>query len=193
VARRFGTAGWHAVAPHLFHRDGSPVVDYGDIDKAMIYTRALTGEGLTQDLGACLEHLAAAGIEHRRVGVVGFCMGGSVTFFAATRRALGAAVTFYGGGVEESRWRGVPPLVEMAASLRTPWLGLYGDVDHGIPTAQVERLEAAMASVAVPTQIVRYPNAGHGFHCDQRPQSYDPEAARDAWARTLRWFERHIG
>jgi carboxymethylenebutenolidase len=193
VARRLAAEGWHALAPHLFHRDGSPMVEYGDIEKAMLYTRALTAEGLGADIDACLERLGSSGIDEQRVGVVGFCMGGTVTFFAATRRPLGATVTFYGAGVVEPRWRGIPSLVELAPSLQTPWLGLYGDHDHGIPVEQVRRLEEAVANAEVPAEIVLYPNAGHGFHCDQRPQNYEPEAAADGWRRTIEWFARHIG
>jgi carboxymethylenebutenolidase len=192
VATRFAAEGWLALAPHLFHRDGAPVVEYGDVEKALIYTRRLTATGLEANLSACLAHLAERGFEADRVAIVGFCMGGTVAFFAATRFPLGAAATFYGGGVEESRWPGVRPLIELAASLQTPWLGLYGDQDHGIPTRHVDRLEAAVGEASVPAEVVRYPEAGHGFHCDARPEAYDPASARDAWGRTLRWFERHI-
>jgi carboxymethylenebutenolidase len=118
-------------------------------------------------------------------------MGGSVTFLAAARRTLGAAVTFYGGGVGEGRF-GMPPLVEMAPGLRTPWLGLFGDKDQSIPVDQVEALRGAAAQASVPTEIVRYAEAGHGFHCDARPDSYHEFSARDAWRRTLDWFDRHL-
>ena len=94
-------------------------------------------------------------------------MGGTITFATAARLALGAAVTFYGGGVAEGRF-GFPPLVELAPSLRTPWLGLYGDLDTGIPVEQVESLRAAVAGAAVDAEIVRYPEAEHGFNCDER-------------------------
>ena len=149
--------------------------------------QALTEAGLLEDLDASLAHLAAAGFPAPAVGVVGFCMGGSVAFLAAARRALGAAVTFYGGGVAEGRF-GMPPLVEMAPGLATPWLGLFGDEDQGIPVDQVEALRTAAAPAGVDTEIVRYADAGHGFHCDARPDSYHRAAAEDGWRRTLDWF-----
>ena len=117
-------------------------------------------------------------------------MGGTVTLVTAARRDVGAAVTFYGGGVKEGRF-GFPPLVEEATRLRAPWLGLYGDLDQGIPVEGVEELRAAAASSGQPTEVVRYPEAGHGFHCDQR-DSYEPKSAQDAWARTLAWFGDHL-
>jgi carboxymethylenebutenolidase len=108
-------------------------------------------------------------------------MGGSVTFLAAARRTLGAGVTFYGGGVGEGRF-GMPPLVEMAPGLQTPWLGLYGDEDQGIPVDQVEALRQAAATAPVPTEIVRYADAGHGFHCDARPDSFHEASAKTGGA-----------
>jgi carboxymethylenebutenolidase len=191
VTRRFAHAGYRAVAPHLFHRTGDPALDYGNFEKIMPHMQGLSEAGLLDDLDATLGHLAGAGFTAATVGVVGFCMGGSVTFLAAVRRALGAAVTFYGGGVAEGRF-GMPPLVELAAELKTPWLGLFGDEDQGIPVDQVEQLRRAAAVAPVETEIVRYPGAGHGFHCDARPDSFHESSARDAWQRTLDWFGRHL-
>jgi carboxymethylenebutenolidase len=190
VTRRLATAGYRAVAPHLFHRTGDPVLDYTNFDKVMPHMGALSEDGILSDLDAALSHLAAAGFEARRTGIVGFCMGGSVCFLAAARRPLGAAVTFYGGGISKGRF-GAPPLVELAPSLKTPWLGLYGDLDQSIPVEEVESLREAAAKATVATEIVRYPEAGHGFYCDAR-SSYHEASALDAWPRALDWFERHL-
>ncbi|MGC8627164.1 MAG: dienelactone hydrolase family protein [Acidimicrobiales bacterium] len=190
VTRRLAKAGYRAVAPHLFHRTGDPVLDYTNFDKVMPHMGALSEAGILSDLDAALSHLAAAGFEARRTGIVGFCMGGSVSFLAAARRPLGAAVTFYGGGILKGRF-GAPPLVELAPSLKTPWLGLYGDLDQSIPVEEVESLREAAAKAKVPTEIVRYPGAGHGFYCDAR-SSYHEASALDAWPRALDWFERHL-
>jgi carboxymethylenebutenolidase len=190
VTRRFASAGYRAVSPHLFHRTGDPVLGYGEIEKVMPHMQALTEPGLRADLDATISYLEQNGFERSQIGVVGFCMGGSVTFLAAVRYVLGAAVTFYGGGVTEGRF-GMPPLVEMAASLQTPWLGLFGDLDHGIPVEQVEILRSAIADSPVDAEIVRYAEAGHGFHCDKRPD-YHQASAADAWGRTLAWFSEHL-
>ena len=192
VADRLSEAGYLALAPHLFHRSGDPVLAYGALDLVRPHMAALGQGGLLEDLDACIGRLAGLGYARTRIAAVGFCMGGSVAFLAAVRRRLGAAVSFYGGGVVEGRF-GMPSLVEMAPGLQTPWLGLYGDRDAGIPVEQVEALRAAAATAPVPTEIVRYPEAGHGFHCHDRPAVYDEPAARDAWRRLLAWLEERLG
>lgn len=192
VARRFALAGWHALAPSLFHRKGSPVLDDDNLDAAVPVMRALTAGGITTDLLATFDHLQSAGIPSERTAVVGFCMGGTVSFYAGTLRPLAAAVTFYGGGVAEGRF-GLPSLLDLAPSLVTPWLGLYGDRDETIPMADVERLREAVEASPADAVVVRYPNAGHGFHCDARPGAYAAAPAQDAFGRTLAWFERHGG
>ncbi len=109
--------------------------------------------------------------------------------FAAARRSLGAAVGFYGGGIVHARFPQFPALVDEVATLQTPWLGLFGDRDGSIPVDDVEQLRAALGAAPVDTDVVRYPDAGHGFFCDLRP-AYAPDAAADAWIRALAWFER---
>jgi carboxymethylenebutenolidase len=190
VTRRFAAAGYRAVAPHLFHRSGDPVLGYDDLSQVMPHMQAMSAQGLYDDLDATLAHLAEAGYEGPRVGITGFCMGGTVAFFAAVKYALGAAVTFYGGGVAQGRF-GLPSQLEVAGDLKTPWLGLYGDQDKGIPVDDVEQLRKAAAAAPVATDIVRYPDADHGFHCDAR-SSYHAESAKDAWQRALDWFSRHL-
>jgi carboxymethylenebutenolidase len=190
VTRRFAAAGYRAVAPHLFHRTGDPVVAYGDYDKLMPHFEALSEKGLLNDVDTAIAYLADAGFEPRRIGVVGFCMGGSVAFLTAVRRPVGAGVTFYGGGVAEGRF-GMRSQLELALGLQAPWLGLYGDKDQGIPVEDVEALRSAVAGAPVQAEIVRYPEAGHGFHCDRRPD-YHEASATDAWRRALDWFGEHL-
>jgi carboxymethylenebutenolidase len=190
VCQRFADAGWLAVAPHLFHRTGDPVLDQTDYDGVLPHVGALTAEGIADDIGAALDYVDGAGFRPDAAGIVGFCMGGSVALATAAHRQLGAAVTFYGGGVSKGRF-GYPPLVELAPELRTPWLGLYGDRDPSIPVEDIEALSAAAAEATVATEVVRYPDAGHGFHRDGSA-AYHAESAADAWHRTLDWFARHL-
>src|SRR3954453_22557886 len=130
VCRRLATAGYRAAGPHLFHRSGDAVIAYDDMASVMPHMQALTAEGLGTDIDATLLHLRGQGFHDSQIGVIGFCMGGTVTLFTAAHHALGAAVTFYGGGVTTGRF-GMPPLVELAPQLQTPWLGLFGDQDRG--------------------------------------------------------------
>ncbi|MCU1377305.1 MAG: hypothetical protein JWN29_288 [Acidimicrobiales bacterium] len=191
VARRLADVGWLAVAPALFHRSGSPVFEYGsDFKDLLPVFSALNAEGIAADLEATIGYLSGRGVPSERIGIVGFCMGGTVALHAASRYPLGAAVTFYGGGVAEGRF-GLAPLVEQATALQAPWLGLYGDLDKGIPVEQVEALRQAAATAPVDTEVVRYAEADHGFNCDAR-ESYHADSAADAWTRTLAWFDKHL-
>jgi carboxymethylenebutenolidase len=193
VARRFAAAGFHAVAPAMFHRAGGGTAPYDDFSKVMPLFRGVTDDGVVADVDAAVGHLRQAGFDDARTGIVGFCFGGRVTFLVATRRTLGAAVGFYGGGIVSSRLPFLQPLIGDAARLATPWLGLFGDEDSGIPITDVEQLRETLAREStVAHEIVRYPGAEHGFHCDRRP-SYQEAAATDGWKRTLAWLHRHLG
>ena len=194
VTRRAADAGYHAIAPALFHRVGDDVTaPYDDFSKVLPLFEGLDDDKILMDVDATIAHLHDAGFTDDRIGIVGFCMGGRVTFLTAVRRAIGAAVGFYGGGIVTARFPQFPALIDEAANLKTPWLGLFGDADSGIPIDDVERLRATLDDVAsVEHEIVRYPGAEHGFHCDVRP-SYDEQAARDGWARMLAWFSAHLG
>jgi carboxymethylenebutenolidase len=192
VTDRAAAAGYLAVAPALFHRIGSPVIDYGDMDTAKGLIATLTDEGLSADVEATLGWLAGEGVAAGRTAVVGFCMGGSVAYVMGARRGLAAAVSFYGSGIVAGRF-GMPSMLDLVPTRKSPWLGLYGDQDKGIPVEQVEQLRHALADSTRPAQIVRYPLAQHGFHCDDRPAVYDPQAAPDAWARTLAFVAEQLG
>ncbi len=190
ICDRFAGAGYVTVAPRLFHRSGDPELGYENMQEVMPYIMQLQADQLEADMGATLGYLSDRGFEGRRTGAVGFCMGGSLSFVAACYWPLGAAVTFYGGGIAQSRF-GIPPLFELARTLQTPWLGLFGDLDESIPTAEVEGLRDALANAEPDTEIVRYPDGTHGFHCDAR-SSYHEASARDGWERTLQWFDDHL-
>jgi carboxymethylenebutenolidase len=191
VTRRFAGEGYHAVAPHLFHRTGDPVIPYTEFSQVVEHIQALTDGAIMTDVDATLSYLRTAGWGNASTGIVGFCMGGRATFLTSARRALGAAVGFYGGGIVSSRRPGVAPIVEEASSLKTPWLGLFGDQDPSIPIEEVELLRVALAAAQVKNEIVRFSDAGHGFFCDRR-DSYNADAAEDAWQRTLHWLRAHL-
>jgi carboxymethylenebutenolidase len=190
LSHRFASAGYLAAAPHLFHRSGDPELGYEDMQEVMPYIMQLQADQIEADLEATLAHLKGIGFEGHQVGIVGFCMGGSISFVAGCYWELGAAVTFYGGGITQSRF-GLPPLFDLAPTLKTPWLGLFGDADSSIPTNEVEGLRKATAKAAVETEIVRYPDANHGFNCDVRG-SYHEISAKDGWRQTLAWLEMNL-
>lgn len=192
VTRRFAEEGYHAVAPACFHRAGGGTAAYDDFAAVIPLFEGLTDDGIVVDLDATLGHLHEVGFDDAAIGIVGFCFGGRITFLAALEWALGAAVGFYGGGIVTPRFPQFPALVDRADTLQTPWLGLFGDEDGSIPVEDVEALRTALAAAPIATEIVRYPEAEHGFHCHQR-DSHHREAAEDAWRRTLAWLDRHLG
>lgn len=191
VCASLAAAGWFAAAPTLFHRVETQVFAYDDVASVMPAMQTLTRAGIDTDLDATVGLLAGQGFAAAATGIVGFCMGGSVALYAAATRALGAAVTFYGGGLATGRF-GFPPGLELGAALQTPWLGLYGDLDQGIPFADVEQLRTFAGAAAVPTEVVRYPTGQHGFNCDDRPAVFDAAIAADARVRMLAWFDQHL-
>lgn len=190
LCHRFAAAGYVAVAPHLFHRSGDPELGYEDMQEVMVHIMQLEADKLEADLDATFKLLTSMGYEGKQVAVVGFCMGGSISFVAGCYWELGAAVTFYGGGIAQGRF-GLPPLFDLAPTLKTPWLGLFGDLDTSIPVNEVEWLRGAAANAGPDTDIVRYPEANHGFHCDARASYHEP-SAKDGWRRTLDWLDQHL-
>jgi carboxymethylenebutenolidase len=192
VTRRFAAAGYRAVAPTLFHRAGGGTAPYTDFSKVMPLFKGVNDEAMLMDVDAALAHLHAQGFRDAQIGLVGFCFGGRVSFLVATRRALGAVVGFYGGGIVAARRPGFPTLIGDTAKLGSPWLGLFGDRDQGIPNEDVEVLRQTLAREAkVPHEVVLYEGAEHGFHCDVRA-SYHEKSAKDAWRRTLEWFAKYL-
>jgi carboxymethylenebutenolidase len=192
VTRRFATAGYHAVAPDMFHRTGGGTVGYDDFGNVIEHFIGIGDDcAILADVDATLDYLHGIGFTDDQIAIVGFCFGGRVTFLVASQRALGAAAGFYGGGLVTARFPQFPALVDRASTIETPWLGLFGDLDASIPVEDVEQLRKALADAPVDTEVVRYVGAEHGFHCDARP-AYNAEAAADAWNRTLTWFADHL-
>ena len=190
VTEALADAGYLAIAPALFHRCDDQVFGYGDYDRLGPVIMTLTRESIETDIDAAFNELVRNRVPDDRLAIIGFCMGGSVTLETAARRQLAAAVTFYGGGLAEGRF-GLAPGIESAARLRTPWLGLYGDLDEHIPIDEVEQVRVAAASAEVDSEVVRYADADHGFHCDERP-SFHAETSSDAWRRTLEFLDEHM-
>jgi carboxymethylenebutenolidase len=192
VADRLAERGYHAVAPHFFHRAGGGTVPYGDFSKVLPKYEGLTDDGILVDVDAARGLLHDAGWADKSIGAVGFCFGGRVTFLVAAERAIGAAVGYYGGGIVTGRFPQFPTLTDRIPTMKTPWLGFFGDEDQSIPVEDVEALRTALEQAPVDHDVVRYPDAGHGFNRDITPEAYRPGAAADAWRRMLEWFERHL-
>ncbi|HEY3259791.1 MAG TPA: dienelactone hydrolase family protein [Pseudonocardiaceae bacterium] len=172
------TEGWLAVAPHLYHRDGADEVAG---ERVADQLSRLTPSSVLEDSDAALAWLAARGVADDRIGVVGFDLGGAVAVKVATRRRVGAAVSVSAPGIIIPVAGQLRPLVEAAPELCCPWLGIYGG-DAAAPVEEVEKLRDAAATAAVATDVVHYPAA----------LDDDPDAAAEAWQRTLNWFDSHL-
>lgn len=193
VATRLCRSGFDVVAPEIFHRAGGGTAPYDDFGRARKLFRGLDDAGFLEDFAMLLDDLGDRGFAGRDVAVVGFSLGGRFSFLLALEHSLGAAVTYCGPAivtpVVPERF---PSLIGRCREMRSPWLGFFGEADPSIPGEDVDRLAAAIGEAPVPTELLRFPGASHGFHCWDR-RSYDEESAGVAWGATLRWLERHMG
>ena len=191
VARRWAKAGYLAIAPELYARQGDPS-KYGEIAKLLSEVVAKVPDAqVAGDLDAMVKWAGANGGDVSKVGVTGYCWGGRQTWLYAAHGPIKAAVAFYGplAGTPNERMPKFP--IDLASSLKGPVLGLYGGADQGIPLDTVEKMKTALAggnAAAKASQIVVYDGAPHGFHADYRP-TYRKEAADDGWKRALAWFK----
>jgi carboxymethylenebutenolidase len=189
LCRRLAKAGYLAIAPDLFARQGD--VAGKDIEAIRAIVARVPDAQVMADIDATVSWAGANGGDLARLGVTGFCWGGRITWLhAAHDPRVKAAVAWYGTLVKPATELQPRHPVDVAAELRAPVLGLYGGADAGIPNDTVERMRAALAAAGQPSQIVVYPDMPHAFYADYRP-SYRPEAARDGWQRMLDWFRRH--
>jgi len=194
VAARLALAGYVALAPDLYSRDGG-APEGTDFSTIRAFVSKIADDRMVADLQAgasyLMTHPLVAG---RKVGTVGFCMGGLyVLLFASQTPALGAGVVYYGRPVyrETTPTKNVSPLT-LIPRLTVPLQAHYGEADTGIPLADVEALRAAVAKTSVPNEIYTYKDAPHAFHNDTRAEAYREEPAKLAWGRTLAFFDKHL-
>ena len=170
VVRRFAHAGYYAIAPELFHREGGM---QGKAQPEMAKISASIGrKQYLGDIRAAADFAKAqAWARPDRLGVTGFCGGGALTLhFTAENPDVVAAVPWYG---HVKRTYNDTPGVDafaIAPKIKVPVLGLYGDADQGIPTADVKAFEAELKKTNPNVEFVLYPGAPHAFFSDDRPQ-----------------------
>jgi carboxymethylenebutenolidase len=194
VTRRYAKEGYYAVAPELFSREGGNLAAEPDIQKVLkvVFDAPLTR--IIGDLAATAEYArkqpAARG---DRIGVTGFCWGGGVTLiFPAFYKDTSAAVAYYGAPARAYKDDGkAVSALDVASRVPCPVMLLHGEADQGIPLADVDKEEAALQAAGRTVEKHVYPAAPHGFHADYRP-TYRPDVAKDAWSRTLAWFQKYL-
>ena len=194
VARRFAKAGYFAVAPELFVRQGD-AGSYGEVAKLIAEVVSKVPDAQVMgDLDASLAWAGAEGADAAKSAVTGFCWGGRMTWlYSAHNPQIKAGAAWYGRLVGTASPLNPKQPVDLAGSLHGPVLGLYGEKDSGIPLDTVDRMKTALmtgSAAARKSEFVVYPDAPHAFHADYRP-SFRKEAAEDAWKRTLAWFRTH--
>ena len=192
VALRFARAGYFAVAPELFVRQGD-AGSYGEIAKLIAEVVNKTPDAQVMgDLDACVAWARGQGAAAGRLGITGFCWGGRTTWmYTAHNPAVKAAVAWY-GPVARNYHPGDRSALDLASRIKAPVLGLYGAADPGIPNDTVEAMRNALKAAGNnASELVLYPDTPHAFHADYRP-SYRKEQAEDGWKRCLAWFGRHL-
>jgi carboxymethylenebutenolidase len=180
VVERFAKEGFLALAPDLYH--GRKTTSPDEAGRLLMELDVDRAEREIAGAGAYL--LSQPGAPSKRFGVVGFCMGGALAQYAATKNPqVGAAVSFYGGFKKVNlEWE----------KLSGPILLVYGAEDQGVPASQAKPLEEKLKKLGKSVETAVYEGAGHAFFNDARPEAHHAEAAKDAWKRTLRFLREHL-
>ena len=183
VGRRFAKAGYVALVPDLLSRQGG-TSSFASRDAAIAAGRKLDDDTLTKDLTGGINYVKGQSfVGANKIGVIGFCWGGGKALMFTTRsKDLAASVIYYGSN---------PRNLEDVKNITAPVLGQYGGADEPI-TSAVPQLEDAMKKYGKSFEYKIYPGAPHAFNSDTSPTSYREDAAKEAWARTLEFFKKHL-
>jgi len=197
VTERIAREGYVALAPDFFHRTG-PGVEYGYDQQGMnagikLYTQ-LKADEIVDDARAALSFLKRQNyVKGDKLGAIGFCVGGHITYLTAAETEIKAAASFYGGGIaKEQGFGGAPSTVGRSGKISGRILCLFGDKDASIPMPEVDAIRVALEKNKTRHEVVVYPGAEHGFFCDQRA-TYSKAAADDAWTRVKKLFAEELG
>ena len=201
LARRLAGDGFAALAVNLYRRTPEPkITDPG------AWIRALSDPEVIAEIQRAVDFLAAdPAVASRKVGVVGFCMGGTYAIHAAAGcRGVFAAAAFYGMLSHERGLLAPPPgerldptrkprsPLEAARDVRCPLLGCFGAEDPYISIDDVHHFDEQLDAAGKAHEVIVYPGAGHAFLNDTRAEMFRPAAARDAWSRMVGWFQRYL-
>jgi carboxymethylenebutenolidase len=198
TCRRFAKAGYLAIAPELYARQGDPA-KYSEMAKLMAEVVSKVPDAQVMgDLDGAVKWAGENGGNLKKVGITGFCWGGRITWlYAEHSKNVKAGVAWYGRLVGTSSATTPKHPVDLAAGIKAPVLGLYGGQDGGIPLTTVNQMKDALAEAAKKGNVAAgksefsvYPQAPHAFHADYRP-SYRKDAAEDGFKRALEWFKSH--
>jgi carboxymethylenebutenolidase len=191
TCRRFAQAGYLAIAPELYARQGNPA-KYTETAKLIADVVSKVPDAqVMADLDGAVKWAGAHGGDLAKVAITGFCWGGRITWLYAAQGPVKAGVAWYGRLVGATSDLTPQNPIDLAATLRAPVLGLYGEKDGGIPLDTLEKMKAVLATgtaASKASQFVVYPDAPHAFHADYRA-SFRQGPAEDGWTRCLAWFK----
>ena len=190
VTERVAREGYIAIAPDLYHREPERIVPYSELPKALGLMNRLQDAQVMEDIGAAISHLESLNdLKPGAVGVTGFCMGGRFTYLSAAHhhKDVKAAMAFYGGGIP----MGKPSPLSRTSEISCPMYLFFGGKDPLIPQEHVAAINKALTDHKVNFQIKTYPEATHGFFCDDRA-SYHEASAKDAWENFRSFFAQHL-
>ncbi len=195
ICRRFAKAGYMAVAPALYARQGDvkDLKDPRELNRA-IFSQIPDKQSMS-DLDSAAAWAGQNGGDAEKLAITGFCWGGRIVWlYAAHNPKLRAGAAWYGRVVPtaNSPINAAQPTtpIDHAKDLKAPVIGFYGGLDKGIPLEGVERMQAEIKKGRSRSEIIVYPDADHGFLADYRP-SYNAKAGPEAWAKMLGWFKKN--
>ncbi len=180
IADRVSGLGYLAFAPDLFRGESAKL---GDSERATALVQKYRA-GAVIDLQGTYDALKSDPDCNGKIASLGFCFGGHMSLGLGLARPLTAVCMFYGGGMQQ--------LFDQLGKLKSPVLGLFGDKDQSIPVGTVEQFDKLLDGVGVKHEIVVYPNSGHAFFRDRDPNTYKPEAAKDAWQRVTKFLAQNL-
>lgn len=182
LAQRLATEGFVVLVPDLFH--GKIATEFEDARKIAMGMFNNMERALQECQGA-LDYLKALPyVQPKKLGIMGFCMGGRISYQMASRSAdLGAVVPWYGGRYD--------PTPEEVAKIQAPILAFYGGLDQGIPLEQVHKIEGMLKDAGKAAEIVIYPEAGHAF-LNPSHGAYHEASAKEAWPKAISFLKQHL-
>jgi len=191
VTRRLGKLGAFAVAPDYYFRKGQDLTKITDIPQLLPLVNSKADTELFSDLDATVAWAKSQGGDTNRLGIMGYCRGGRTVWLYSTHNPnLKAGVAFYGSLADPHTDPMPKNALDLAAQVKEPVLGLYGEADQGIPVAQVKDMEGKLKAAGKTAEFHIYPGAPHGFHADYRA-SYREDAAKDGWNKLQAWFKKY--
>lgn len=198
VTTRIAAEGYVALAPDYHHRAWEPGTqrDYNDenMKRGMELIPKLTADGILADVDACIAFLKTRKEANAaKLGAIGFCIGGHVTYLAAATRPIAAAAVFYGGGIATFAPGGGPKTVERTAGIKGKIVCFFGKDDPMISQDNVATIKRALEENKVRHEVVVYEGTSHAFFRDCDKRSYREPAAKDAWERTKLLFKEELG